>query len=73
MSNKIYSEKVQHDLRLNSCISQRIFRKLFPRSKILNEIWNFVNSGNDTEEFSYTISRNWKKFPENLLPHDPKL
>ena len=32
-------------------MSQEIFRKLFPKSMILNEIWNFVNSGNDPGEF----------------------
>ena len=53
--------------------TQGIFRKLFPKSMILNEIWNFVNSGNDPGEFPETFSRYWKKFPENPLSHAPKL
>ena len=54
-------------------MTQRIFRKLFPKSMILNKIWNFVNSGNDPGEFPETFSRYWKKFPEKPLSHDPFL
>ena len=47
--------------------------KLFPKSMILNESWNFVNSGNDPGELSETFSRYWKKVPEKPLSHDPFL
>ena len=50
-------------------MTQAIFRKLFPKLMILNEIRNFVNSGNDPGEFPETFSRYWKKFPEMLLSH----
>ena len=38
-------------------MTQGIFRKLFPKSMILNEIRNVVNSGNDPGEFPKTFSR----------------
>ena len=54
-------------------MTQSIFRKLFPKPKILNEIGNFVNSGNHTEDFPETISRHKKKVPEKPLSHGPIL
>ena len=53
-------------------MTQGILRKIFPKSMILNKIRNFVNPGNDSGEFPETISRHWKKFPENPLSHAPK-
>ena len=48
-------------------MTQGIFRKLFPKSMILNEIGNIVNSGNDPGEFPETFSNIWKK-PLSLDP-----
>ena len=39
-----------------SAMTQGIFRKLFPKSKLPNKIWNSENSGNGAEEFPETIS-----------------
>ena len=41
-------------------MTEGIFRKFFPKSMISNEIWNFVNSGNDPGEFPETFSNIWK-------------
>ena len=50
-------------------MTQGIFRKLFPKSKISNKIWNSENSGNGTEKFPETFSNILKK----PLSHDPFL